>query len=118
MQNIEIEFDRRKLNRSINETAGQTFELREARTGLLITLSFEAKEIYDMWRIAHARPLELFEDMVQKLAAMNSPGACVVVCGGSSRHSFMKSAIRKACAQSGMAEDSEIWIDKIAASDP
>lgn len=118
LQNIETEFNRRKLNGTINETAGQTFEVREARTGLLIVLSFEATELYEMWRIAHAGPLELFGKMVNRLASMNSPGACVVVSGGSSRHQFLRSALGYRCVQTQIAEDNVVWIDAIEAANP
>lgn len=118
IQNIELEFDRRKLNGSIDETSDQIFEVREVRTALSIILQFEARELYDMWSIAHRAPLQLFGKMVKKLARMKSPGACVVVSGGSSRHQFLKAALKKICAENKISEESLVWIDAIEAANP
>lgn len=113
VQRIEVEFDRRKLDGTINDTLKQVFELREAESGVLIALSFEAEELYEMWHLAHAGPLALFEKMVEELAGKNSPGSCIVVSGGSSRHTFLKTEILGICEKNSISGKDVVWTDSI-----
>lgn len=118
LQAIEIDFDRRKIDGSINDISSQTFELREASTGMLIRLEFNAIELYSLWSTAHAGPLELFGTMAKKLAKLDSPGSFIVISGGSARHEFLKSALRQVCATNGIYEADLAWTDDIEAANP
>lgn len=83
---------------------------------MLITLAFDAHELYGMWLVAHNGPLGLFGKMIEALAEMKSPGACVVVSGGSFRHEFLKSRLKAICDSGHISDSHVVWTDQIEAA--